>query len=552
MTRRRAQVILLVCAVAWILFGSLVVPGIVESAYEGKSHEILNRMIGGRSAHPVEFYLRRWRIASWTALAVAMATLLPLVSFTPGQLLKAWRKYWFRPTPVLYLALLRIIAVGAQLIMLLVEDVYNLRHFAGLASLPDSMYKPLPVLQLFLLPFGLDARPSLGLLTVSYWITVVAGMGALLGLKSRFSLLIFAAGNTFLQAFAYSFGDLHHREALMMVTLWLLALSPAGGGLSLDSYVASWQSSLRQGLRKKSIFAAWPILLVQNLLGLVYLDSALRKIYAGGADWVNGYTLQYYLYSDASRRGSAFGLWLAQQHTLACVLSWITILWEGTFFLVLIFPRLVWLYLPVGIALHAGMGLAGVAWFPQFIALYAAFIPLLWNYGGRSLAVKWGMLRGTLETETQDTFREGQQPIVLFDGVCNLCNRWVQFVINRDHRMNIRFAPLQSEAGRDMLMKHGLRPDCLDSIVLIEQGAPYIRSDAALRITQYLSGAWPAARVLLLLPRALRDWCYDAVARNRYKWFGKQNACMVPSSKDHVRFVDQRMFSTLETSGRQL
>jgi Vitamin K-dependent gamma-carboxylase len=215
----------------------------------------------------------------------------------------------------------------------------------------------------------------------------------------------------FLQAFAYSFGDLHHREALIIITLWLLALSPAGGAFSLDSYLARRNSSRRKPWQKKSIFAAWPILLVQNLFGLVYLDSALRKLYAGGADWVNGYTLQYYVYNNASQRGSAFGLWLAQQHTAACVLSWVTILWEGTFFLVLIFPRLVWVYIPLGIGLHAGMGLAGVAWFPQFVALYAAFIPLFWNYGGRSLAVKCGLLRGTLATEAQAASPAIQEPV---------------------------------------------------------------------------------------------------------------------------------------------
>jgi hypothetical protein len=412
MTRRRTQVILLVCAIAWILFSTLVAPGIVQSAYDGRSHEILNRMITGRSAHPVEFYLKRWNIVSWTALAVAIVALLPWALFTPSQLLKAWKRYWFRPTPVVYLALLRIIAVGAQLVMLLMEDGYGLGQLAGLASLPDSMYKPLPALQLFLLPFGLDARPSLGLLTIIYWITAAAGVGALLGWKSRFSLLIFAAGNTFLQAFAYSFGDLHHREALMIITLWLLALSPAGGVLSLDSYLASRNSSRRKTLQKKSIFAGWPILLVQNLFGLVYLDAALRKLYAGGVDWVNGYTLQYYIYSDASRRGSTFGLWLARQHTAACVLSWVAILWEGTFFLVLIFPRLVWVYLPLGIGLHAGMALTGVASFPQFMALYAAFIPLLWKYGGRSVAVKWGLLRGRLATGMQVTDRAFQQPVI--------------------------------------------------------------------------------------------------------------------------------------------
>src|SRR5918996_5589214 len=122
MTRRHAQLILLVCAVAWILFSTLIAPGIVQSAYEGRSHEILNRLISGQAAHPVEFYLRKWSNVSWTALIGAMAVLVPVVFFMPSQLSKAWKRYWFRPTPLLYLAVLRIIAVGTQLIILLEEN----------------------------------------------------------------------------------------------------------------------------------------------------------------------------------------------------------------------------------------------------------------------------------------------------------------------------------------------------------------------------------------------------------------------------------------------
>ena len=254
MTRRQAQIILLFCGVAWILFSILIAPGIIQSAYDGRSYEIVNRMISGRSEYPVEFYLRKWNIASWMVLIVTIGVLLPVVWFTPHQLFKAWRKYWFRPAPLVYLALFRIIAVGTQLIVVLTEREYRLQHFAGLASLPDSMYKPLPVLQLFLFPFGLYARPSFELLTIIYWVTAVAGMSALLGLKSRLGLLVFAAGSTFLQAFKYSFGDLHHREALMIITLWILGLSPAGRVLSLDSYFVTRNSSHRRVSAEKKHF----------------------------------------------------------------------------------------------------------------------------------------------------------------------------------------------------------------------------------------------------------------------------------------------------------
>jgi hypothetical protein len=92
MTRRYVQVILLLCAVAWIVFNFLAAPGIVESAYDGRSYDILNRMISGRSVYPVQFYVRKWTIASWIVLVIAMAVLMPLVSFTPRQLSKAWTR----------------------------------------------------------------------------------------------------------------------------------------------------------------------------------------------------------------------------------------------------------------------------------------------------------------------------------------------------------------------------------------------------------------------------------------------------------------------------
>ena len=113
-------------------------------------------------------------------LIIAIAMLLPLISFTPRQLWNAWKQYWFRPAPLVYLALFRIITVGTQLILMLLEKGYGLQKFARLAALPDSMYKPLPILHLFLLPFGLSARPSFAVLTLIYWRTAVAGMGWLL------------------------------------------------------------------------------------------------------------------------------------------------------------------------------------------------------------------------------------------------------------------------------------------------------------------------------------------------------------------------------------
>jgi predicted DCC family thiol-disulfide oxidoreductase YuxK len=133
---------------------------------------------------------------------------------------------------------------------------------------------------------------------------------------------------------------------------------------------------------------------------------------------------------------------------------------------------------------------------------------------------------------------EGKQ-IVLFDGVCNLCNRSVQFVIRHDPNDRFRFASLQGETGRKLLAERGIDTASTDSIILIDPGvALYIKSDAALELARNLKGYGWLPVLFGWLPRSLRDAAYDLVARNRYRWFGKQEQCMVPSPELRGRFLD--------------
>lgn len=129
--------------------------------------------------------------------------------------------------------------------------------------------------------------------------------------------------------------------------------------------------------------------------------------------------------------------------------------------------------------------------------------------------------------------------VVLFDGVCNLCNRYVRFVIERDPDALFRFAPMQSPAGARLLRRHGYVPENLDTFVLLKGGRVYARSDAALEIARRLSGPWRLLGFMKVVPRWLRDRLYDIVARNRYRWFGKLGACAVPSAEDRARFLDE-------------
>jgi predicted DCC family thiol-disulfide oxidoreductase YuxK len=127
--------------------------------------------------------------------------------------------------------------------------------------------------------------------------------------------------------------------------------------------------------------------------------------------------------------------------------------------------------------------------------------------------------------------------VLLFDGVCNLCNGTVRFVAERDPVGRFHFAALQSDKGRELLARCGLPLDALDTFVLVEGDRCWTRSDAALRVARGLSGAWPLLAVLRLVPRFLRDRVYGWVAGHRYAWFGKQESCMVPSPELRSRFL---------------
>ncbi|MGF2615938.1 thiol-disulfide oxidoreductase DCC family protein [Rossellomorea vietnamensis] len=127
--------------------------------------------------------------------------------------------------------------------------------------------------------------------------------------------------------------------------------------------------------------------------------------------------------------------------------------------------------------------------------------------------------------------------VILFDGVCNLCNNTVQFIIKRDDRAYFKFASLQSDAGKVVIEKFQINPK-IDSIILIEQNKFYVKSEAALRVSKNLGGFWKVFFVFMVIPKKIRDKVYDFIAQNRYKWFGKRDSCMLPSSEMKKRFLE--------------
>ena len=128
--------------------------------------------------------------------------------------------------------------------------------------------------------------------------------------------------------------------------------------------------------------------------------------------------------------------------------------------------------------------------------------------------------------------------VVLFDGVCIFCSWSVRFLHEHDDG-SLRFAPLQSEVGRELFAAHGLRTDYFDSLVYLRDGEAYLKSDGAVRIARHLDRPWRWLRVLEAFPRPVRDAGYDLVGRVRYRIFGKREACMVPDAELRARFVGE-------------
>ncbi|WP_017731481.1 thiol-disulfide oxidoreductase DCC family protein [Nafulsella turpanensis] len=128
--------------------------------------------------------------------------------------------------------------------------------------------------------------------------------------------------------------------------------------------------------------------------------------------------------------------------------------------------------------------------------------------------------------------------VVLFDGVCNLCNGAVDFILDRDPKGQLAFASLQSAAGQELLAYYNLSTENIESVVLLKDGKVYQKSTAALEIAGRLKGAWPLLKVFKIVPRPLRDAAYNFIGSNRYRFFGKREQCRMPTPEIRNRFLE--------------
>jgi len=211
-----------------------------------------------------------------------------------------------------------------------------------------------------------------------------------------------------------------------------------------------------QALRGRSRFASWPLLLIQCMFALIYFSATKHKLLTGGIDWVNGFTMQYYLIQDGLRWGKELGVFLGQHHILCVILSWFTIIFEGTFFLVLFFPALAILYVLLGFALHMGIYITMNAPFFQYLTIYIVFLPWIrWPKGLVRMFTPKPMMR-KLE--------------LLFDGQCPFCIRSMTVLRYFDWFDRLQFSELQNHWQRISSRHPEVSfEECLKEMVLIDR-----------------------------------------------------------------------------------
>ncbi|RZT21302.1 MULTISPECIES: thiol-disulfide oxidoreductase DCC family protein [Fictibacillus] len=129
------------------------------------------------------------------------------------------------------------------------------------------------------------------------------------------------------------------------------------------------------------------------------------------------------------------------------------------------------------------------------------------------------------------------QPVLLFDGVCNLCNSSVQFILKNEKNQNLKFAAIQSEAGEKLLTHFKIDPNETNSVILISGDQVYTASDAVLKVTHHLKFPYSIGKILAVVPKVIRNFFYKKVAQNRYNWFGKRESCMIPTPELRKRFL---------------
>jgi uncharacterized membrane protein YphA (DoxX/SURF4 family) len=277
----------------------------------------------------------------------------------------------------------------------------SLRYQINLAVRNTGFEYPQPLIRLVTAIVPREALFTPTGLTTIYWISMAAGLLAVIGLFTRPALLVYVLCYAFFVSHAYSYADVHHREALYALFVLALAFSPSGDRLSIDA-VLRRRKARKTGARDadtgQSDLALWPLRFLHVLLSMTYFSTGITKLLSGGLQWMNGYTLQFAIFKNAISR-QPLGMWLAHQHTLCIFLSIGTILFETLFFVSLFLPRLAPLFFAGGLLFHLGLYFTSGHPFYEHMLLNTT---LLLFYNPVWFPRQWNRLRAALGLRAVD------------------------------------------------------------------------------------------------------------------------------------------------------
>ena len=427
-------------------------------------------------------------------------------------------RYWFAPAPLRDLALLRIAVVLALLLGVLWPGALDAQLRS--AALPDEWFLSLPVLKVLLLPLGWGARPGAATLTIAWIVSGTAGLFALAGAHTRVSLAAFAITSTILIVNQYTYGTVHHPEAAAVIIMWTLLFTPCDAELSVDAMRAHVAESkergefVAHGHDQLSRDARWPMRLAQWLLVCVYLSAGLSKLVVAGPAWLNGHTMSYYFLLDGVNNRLPFTLALAHLTWFGTLCATGALIFELTFVLCVLYPRLSPPYLAAGSALHTGIWLLMRPPFFQFMALYVAF--------AEPVRAEWRRVRGST--------REQRVWTLVYDGYCPLCMRTMTQLDALDGARRLRFVDLERESARARALLPGVSAESMrDEMSLVTPSGTVLRGFYAFReIARRLPALWPLAPFMFAPGSArLGTKVYAWVAANRARRLCDGDACSV-------------------------
>ncbi|MEM1135040.1 MAG: DCC1-like thiol-disulfide oxidoreductase family protein [Bacteroidota bacterium] len=439
------------------------------------------------------------------------------------KLINDIKQFWFAPIPPERLAILRI-ATGCFSLWYLLDRFEMLQKVAA-SGLEN--FKPIGLLYWMEKPLSAE---------VFWWISMIVilfNILYILGWKFKITGPIF--GILMLCFFTYrnSWSMIYHNRNGVILHILILGLVASADAISLDA-------NNRKKRGKKAFKAnwqyGWPVKLICLATACTYFLSGVAKLAGDLAlAWANGSAMRAQVAVDAIRK-SLLGAetaplfdFIYEQTWLFFIMGTLTFVLELGAPFALIRKRIVIAWVALTWMMHWGIFfIMGITFHYQMSGLI-----FLSFFASEQI---WFKLKHKLQ-QKQEKLVASNRPIVLFDGICNLCNASVRFVMERDTNRKFTFASLQSEIGRKLLDKYQL-PQNMSSIILISDNKAYQKSDAVLRISKQLYFPWNLGIAFLIIPRVVRNYVYNFVAVNRYRWFGKQASCSLIPAQEKTRFLD--------------